>query len=206
MRRGQRRPRNEVEQVQYKYDKLRGKRKRSLSQRLRDTYAMTKEAGHQRLLFAWRDRTTEKLGDTPAGVALRHFHASIAGVYLHPAAAMKVKLTGGLKGVPDLFLPFPNGKYAGLFIEMKRPRGGYATEEQRDFQAYLNGVGYLSVIHNNWCDAAREIVAYLGLTPDQYEPIPTTWEIGELSDHERLLLGITDGFADPLSAGDEESA
>lgn len=188
-----------VEKAERKLKRLQGRVHKAIKREKINHYAMTKEAGHQKRLFEWRDETlaleTDALDDRTREI-LRHMHASIAGVFLHPAAAMKVKLTGGIKGVPDVSLPYPNGEYAGLFIEMKRPRGGYPTPDQLAFIAYLNSVGYRAIVHTNWCDAAREVVNYLGLRSGQYAPIPETWEIGELKDYERVLLGLIDGLTE----------
>lgn len=49
------------------------------------------------------------------------------------------KKEGVKKGVPDLFVMLP-GKI--LAIEMKRSKGGRATNEQKEWIAYLNGLPY----------------------------------------------------------------
>ena len=59
----------------------------------------------------------------------------------HVAEAMKLKRTGVLSGVPDLFVPLPMNGYGGLFIEMKRPKG-YLTKNQKEMIGKLRDFGY----------------------------------------------------------------
>lgn len=57
-----------------------------------------------------------------------------------------LKRMGYSKGVPDIFIPLPAYKYAGLFIEMKRISGGVVSPEQKEWLAYLEKKGYKSVV------------------------------------------------------------
>lgn len=52
--------------------------------------------------------------------------------------AVKMKAEGVKAGVPDIFVPVPCGGFFGLFVEMKRKRGGSVSEEQRAFIASLD--------------------------------------------------------------------
>lgn len=51
--------------------------------------------------------------------------------------AARMKKEGVSAGVPDLF--FPSLK---VWIELKRSKGGTVSAEQKDWLAYLSGVGY----------------------------------------------------------------
>lgn len=73
-------------------------------------------------------------------------------------AAMKAE--GVKEGVPDVFLPFPHGNFAGFYIEMKKP-GGRPSKEQLEFKAYALSVGYQWKLCDNWVDAYNELIAYL---------------------------------------------
>ena len=59
------------------------------------------------------------------------------GGHRHPAVAAKLKATGVSSGVPDLFVPA-----WGLWVEMKRTKGGAVSAEQKDWIKYLEEVGY----------------------------------------------------------------
>lgn len=75
--------------------------------------------------------------------------------------AARMKAQGMKPGVPDLVLPYPCGGYAGLWIELKRRTGGRLSAEQREWLAYLNGVGYVARRCDGWDEAREQIIAYL---------------------------------------------
>ena len=62
-------------------------------------------------------------------------------------------------GVADIFLPFPCGDNAGLFIEMKK-KGGKQSQKQIEFQNELHQA-YKYVLCYSWKEAADEIESYL---------------------------------------------
>lgn len=68
---------------------------------------------------------------------------------------------GMKKGVPDNCLPVPKGKYAALYIELKRKKGSKISDEQRGWIDALNRAGNRAVICKGWEEAAAEIMAYL---------------------------------------------
>lgn len=80
----------------------------------------------------------------------------------NPAIA---KATGIRAGVPDIFIPFANGKYHGLFIEMKKPargsRAGKITKSQETMIELLNHQGYLAIVCYGWEEAANEVKEYM---------------------------------------------
>ena len=84
------------------------------------------------------------------------------GYLLSPSAASKLKATGLSAGVPDLMLPVARGGYHGLFIELKRLKGGRVSPEQRWWAERLNSEGYLAVVCYGWNDARQIIESYLG--------------------------------------------
>ena len=53
------------------------------------------------------------------------------GGFRHYSTALKLKAEGVLSGVPDLFIPIPNGEYCGMFIEMKV---GYNKESKNQLE------------------------------------------------------------------------
>lgn len=83
--------------------------------------------------------------------------ASLGGIRTSYKQAVKAKATGYVKGFPDLQICFPidigggameggqhrrGGVYHGLFLEIKKDKKSYPTQEQRDWIAYLNDMGY----------------------------------------------------------------
>lgn len=78
-----------------------------------------------------------------------------------PAAAMKLLAEGLKKGVPDNFLPVARGGYHGLYIELKRTKGGKLSLEQRQWLDDLNAQGYLAVECKGWEAAAKVIENYI---------------------------------------------
>lgn len=71
------------------------------------------------------------------------------------AAAGKLKAEGLSAGVPDLFVPA-----WGLFIEMKRLKGGVISEEQKDWLDYLASEGYEVMVCRGIDDAIRSVKAF----------------------------------------------
>lgn len=59
-----------------------------------------------------------------------------------PQEAAKFKKMGVSSGVPDICIPVPCGTYHGLYIEMKRVRGGVLSESQKKWFNILEGEGY----------------------------------------------------------------
>jgi hypothetical protein len=77
------------------------------------------------------------------------------GGHRHPAVAAKLKATGVVKGVPDLFIPAWK-----LWVEMKRTKGGSLSPEQKDWIKYLEEVGYCVKVCKGAEDAKKQIQAF----------------------------------------------
>ena len=125
------------------------------------------EHEEQALLFRW----AAWFGNTPhcpkvdVGGAKRpvtdFLHAVPNGGYRNIKTAAILKTEGVKRGVPDVVLPYPCGKYHGLYIEMKRKKGGTLSREQRLWLEYLNSVGYLAVCCKGFEQASAVIKKYL---------------------------------------------
>ena len=63
-----------------------------------------------------------------------------------------LKAEGVSAGVPDLFVPSWL-----LWVEMKRATGGTVSPVQKDWIAYLKGVGHCVIIGRGFEDAKRQI-------------------------------------------------
>ena len=113
------------------------------------------ESVEQICLFRWAEWQAGKYPE------LRWlFHIPNGGLR-SKATAGRLKAEGVKAGVPDLFLPVPHQGYHGLFIEMKREKGGKPSENQKEWLKQLNEAGYLAVICHGWEAAAQELTRYL---------------------------------------------
>lgn len=79
--------------------------------------------------------------------------------------AIKLKRMGVSPGYPDIFLPLPSGSYHGLFLELKRQKGGKVSEAQLDWLRYLREKGYYAEVCRGFDEAKEIVVHYLSLTP-----------------------------------------
>ena len=77
------------------------------------------------------------------------------------AAAARLKVEGVSAGVPDLFVPA-----WGLWVEMKRTKGGSLSAEQKDWIAYLESVGFCCIVGKGADDAKRQISAFFNERKD----------------------------------------
>lgn len=77
------------------------------------------------------------------------------------ALVSKAKREGVRNGVPDLFLPIARGGYHGLFIEMKRLKGGVTSAEQKSWHQYLNEQGFLCVVCKGADNAIQLLKEYM---------------------------------------------
>ena len=68
---------------------------------------------------------------------------------------------GVRSGIPDLMLAIPKGMHHGLFIEMKKKKGGVVSDAQREMMDILNALGYKAVICHGCDDAFACIISYL---------------------------------------------
>ena len=103
---------------------------------------------------------------------LRWLYAVPNGGARHPVVAAKLKAEGVKPGVPDLCLPYPKMmevqlgqplyNVCGLYIEMKTltPKGRL-SDDQKEWIAYLKGVGYKVVVCWNADEAIQAIGEYL---------------------------------------------
>lgn len=75
--------------------------------------------------------------------------------------AKKLKAEGVRAGVPDLFLAVKRGEYGGLFIEMKKPKGGRVSDSQKSMMNDLSNSGYKTSVCKGWIEAGAQIKQYL---------------------------------------------
>ena len=113
------------------------------------------ESYEQETLFKWMDLQMKKRPELKLC-----FHIANGGSR-GKAEAARFKAEGVKPGVPDLFLPVARGPHHGLFIEMKRQKGGRVSEEQKAWIAALAAQGYLAQVCHGWMEAAALLENYL---------------------------------------------
>jgi hypothetical protein len=113
------------------------------------------ESQEQKALIQW---ATMSLGRLPE---LYQLFAIPNGANKSPAAAAKFKAEGLKPGVPDLFLAVPRGEYHGLFVEMKRRKGGVISPDQEAWLICLSKYGYAVSVCLGWEEARDAILQYL---------------------------------------------
>jgi hypothetical protein len=77
-----------------------------------------------------------------------------------PYGSANLKLSGMRDGIEDLFLAHQKGKWAGLFIEMKK-HDGAVSDEQLTVSLFHLKQGYKSVVAWSHEEAIQEILDYL---------------------------------------------
>lgn len=97
--------------------------------------------------------------------------------------AVRFRAMGVKAGVPDIFLPVKRSghwptlppdmiaPYNGLYIELKRQRGGTVSAAQKQWIFDLRTAGYAVEVCKGWESAAAVITEYLeGRYRPQYQP------------------------------------
>ena len=99
-------------------------------------------------------------------------HPELRLMYHIPNEGQRSRGTGGRmvgeglkKGVPDICLPVSRGGYHGLYIEMKRTKGGKLTPEQAEWLSALEAQGYQAERCDGWEAATKVITEYLSHPP-----------------------------------------
>ena len=109
----------------------------------------------QTQLFAWAQYASGKYPE----LALM-YHIPNGGKR-GKAEAARFKAQGVKAGVPDICLPVPSGKYHGLYIELKRVKGGRVSAAQEEYIEALRKQGYRVEVCFGMKQARDVIVEYL---------------------------------------------
>lgn len=109
------------------------------------------EAQEQTTLFQWAGMMTGKWPE------LRLLHHIPNGGGRNPIEARRLKEQGVKAGIPDIFLPCARGGWHGLYIEMKRRKGGRVSIEQKKTIIALREQGYRVEVCEGW-EKAREVI------------------------------------------------
>ena len=94
------------------------------------------EDAEQRIIFQWAAM------ETAARPELGLLYAIPNGGKRAMKTAIALKAQGVKSGVPDMCLPVARGGYHGLYIELKRQKGGTVSETQKSWITALTEQGY----------------------------------------------------------------
>lgn len=123
---------------------------------------MASEARHQQAVIKWSQQPSVR-AKWPELALLHH----VKNETQEGAARVAVDKAMGVKrGVPDLCLPVPRGKYHGLYIEMKTETGR-TTRDQDWWGEKLLEQGYMWEVCHGWQAAVRTLEWYLNLSAPQ---------------------------------------
>ena len=118
--------------------------------------------------FAW----SRLMVDTNQEPRLRLLRAGMEGLRLSMGVRMKAKRAGMDSSWPDLFLAVPRmvfgsrhtcNDFMGLFIELKRLKGGTVSPEQKAMHELFRAQGYRVEVCRGSDAAIKCIKDYLGM-------------------------------------------
>ena len=107
------------------------------------------ESQEQKIVFAWAEYMQRSYYPE-----LERLYAIPNGEWRNIVTARRLKSEGVKQGVPDLCLPVARNGYHGLYLELKRKKGGQTSKAQREWIEYLNAAGYLAIV----CKGAEEAI------------------------------------------------
>ena len=113
------------------------------------------ESQEQASLVSWWRLAGPKLG---ANAVL---HSIPNGGRRDAVTGARLKAEGAVAGVPDLFLACARSGCHGLYLELKRPKGGRVSESQRNLFPLLEAQGYGVAVCHGWQEARQTIEDYL---------------------------------------------
>ena len=119
-------------------------------------YHLPTEAQEQTLLFLWA------AAQECVHPELRLMLHVPNGGSRNAREAKNLKAQGVKPGVPDIFLPVARHGCNGLWIEMKRQKGGVVSKAQKQWFSDLASEGYFTAVCKGADEAIKTILWYLG--------------------------------------------
>lgn len=113
------------------------------------------ESAEQQCLFRWAAYNRGKMPEL-----MLMYHIPNGGTRSKSEAG-RFRAEGVKAGVPDICLPVARGGKHGMYIEMKRRRGGRLSQEQAAWLEALKKEGYAAVVCRGWEEAAKALTHYL---------------------------------------------
>lgn len=121
------------------------------------TRVIPTEHQEQCALFEWAAWMAKRIPE------LHLMHAIPNGGKRDIRTAAMLKAEGVKPGVPDIFLPVSRGGKHGLYIELKRRRGGVVSKAQEAWIRALTNQGYMCAVCHGAEAAKDEIMAYMAM-------------------------------------------
>lgn len=92
-------------------------------------------------------------------------YSTLNGVRLGARTRAAAKRQGNRRGVCDIVLPIKSGdgQWPGMYLELKRVKGGSVSNEQREFIRGVVTEGYYAAVARGHIEAIVEIKKYLGV-------------------------------------------
>lgn len=117
------------------------------------------EHGEQAALFCWAAACANVFPESLG--CLKWMFAVPNGGARDSVTASMMKGEGVKKGVPDIMLPITKPEFAGLWVEMKKIRGGVLSDEQAAYRDHLLSQRYQWVRANGFMEARKALLDYL---------------------------------------------
>ncbi len=112
------------------------------------------ESAEQKALFAWWTMARHRW---PGALMFSIPNGGRRDV----ATGARLKAEGALAGVPDVCLAWPAGGYHGLYLELKKRRGGRASTAQNAVLDALEAAGYRAIVVHGAAEAIATVEAYM---------------------------------------------
>jgi VRR-NUC domain len=116
---------------------------------------MPSEHEEQVLLIKWCWNHPDK--------RIRLIYSHLNGMRTTVGTAIKARDAGARRGIPDLFLPVATENYHGLYIELKRQKGGVVSPQQKEMMLLLAEQNYAVYVCKGAKEASEVITKYLAI-------------------------------------------
>ena len=104
------------------------------------------------------------------GFLVDYFHHSPNGGVSSPRQKAKFTRMNTLSGFPDLECFIAKGRYHGLYVELKREKGGVVSANQKRIIDMLNEEGYCAIVCRGLDASIEAIEQYMALEDGESMP------------------------------------